>query len=510
VEGGVVERRALELDACAVSERFWLFNFTRRDDHVAYLWVLRAVDRLREVHQVQVGAEQVADALSELAEESATLPAIDGGLREKLDALHADGVLLRFDDPSRAGSLVRYRNRQSVYQFSELGYWAYTSVEGVLAARVQDANLSRLVFSDILDDLKALAEANRSGQEEQVYRRLSRLDAVLEDMGRRSARFHITLGEVIQTTDTSPEVFLRHKNALLAHMTEFTAELDRYLPRLTQAVQEVEDSGLATLLDRAAQADERPFLAHTDRLEDWRRRWGVLRAWFDGRTGSRAEELRSATRLAVSAVIALLRQITETRRGGVNHASQLRHLAEWVWNTPDDDAAHALAGAAFNLRSARHLGAAHDDADDISPSTTWWDAPGVEVAVPLFRTGKQPTTGNPSPLRTDRGARRELRDRQVAARSAERRAGQNLAEAGVHDRELDEVETGVLLKLMTKALEGRTVVSGRLRSGTGGNDALMISLVPADTGSTVRTPHGTLHLPGLRVELRPRSTRKGV
>ena len=36
-----------DLDALAVSDRFRLFNFTRRDDHLAYLWVLRALERLR-------------------------------------------------------------------------------------------------------------------------------------------------------------------------------------------------------------------------------------------------------------------------------------------------------------------------------------------------------------------------------------------------------------------------------------------------------------------------------
>ncbi len=41
---------SLDLDALAVSDRFRLFNFTRRDDHLAYLWVLRALERLRAVH----------------------------------------------------------------------------------------------------------------------------------------------------------------------------------------------------------------------------------------------------------------------------------------------------------------------------------------------------------------------------------------------------------------------------------------------------------------------------
>ncbi len=161
-------------------------------------------------------------------------------LRGRLDALADDSILHRLEDAARAGSLARYRNRQSVYQFSELGYRAYTAVEDVLGARVRDANLSRLVFSDILEDLRALHAATRESDGDQVYRRLSRLDTVLDDMSRRAAQFHLTLGEIMRSTDTSPETFLKYKNALLTHMTDFMAELDRYLPRLAAAIAAVE------------------------------------------------------------------------------------------------------------------------------------------------------------------------------------------------------------------------------------------------------------------------------
>jgi len=56
-----------DLDALAVSDRFRLFNFTRRDDYLAYLWVLRAMDRLRLMHAVQSHTDDVAAALGELA-----------------------------------------------------------------------------------------------------------------------------------------------------------------------------------------------------------------------------------------------------------------------------------------------------------------------------------------------------------------------------------------------------------------------------------------------------------
>jgi uncharacterized protein (TIGR02677 family) len=507
------ERNSLNLDALAVSDRFRLFNFTRRDDHVAYLWVLRALDRLRAVHQVQAHTDEVAAALAELAAVYDEVPRLDGGLREKLDALAEDGMVHRLEDASRAGSLARYRNRQSVYQFSELGYRAFAAVEDVLSARIRDANLSRLVFSDILDDLKVLAAATRAHDKEQVYRRLSRLDTVLDDMSRRAAQFHLTLGEVIRSTDTSPEVFLRYKNALLTHMTDFMAELDRYLPRLAAAVAEAEAAAGAqdpdAMLRLAADADERPFLGRNELLDDWRRRWAVLRAWFadDSVTGSRAEGLRTATRTAVSGVIALLRQVTEAQRGGVNRSSQLRHVAEWVFNAPDEGAAYALMSAAFNIRSARHLGGAHDDAEQISSRATWWDAPGVEISVTLFRRGKAPTPGVPQPARANSAVRAELRRRQVAERQAEREAARRLLQSGAHGRVLDDAETKVLLRLLTLATEARTIVAGRLASASGGNDVLTMRLIPNAVGSAVQTKNGVLHLPGFELQLEPAGRR---
>jgi uncharacterized protein (TIGR02677 family) len=503
------ERSSLDLDALAVSDRFRLFNFTRRDDHVAYLWVLRALDRLRGVHQLQAHSDDVAAALAELAAVYDEVPRLDGALREKLDALAEDGMVHRLEDASRAGSLARYRNRQSVYQFTELGYRAFTAVEAVLSARVRDANLSRLVFSDILDDLRALAAASRDHDEEQVYRRLSRLDTVLDDMSRRAAQFHLTLGEIIRSTDTSPGVFLKYKNALLTHMTDVMTELDRYLPRLAMAVAEAEAGDPDAMLRLAVAADERPFLSRDEVLDDWRRRWAVLRAWFADNTAaeSKAEGLRSATRSAVSAVIALLRQVTEAQRGGVNRSSQLGHLAEWVFNAPDEAAAYALMSAAFNIRSARHLGGAHDDAEQISSRATWWDAPGVEISVTLFRRGKAPTPGVPQPARTNPAIKAELRRRQAAERQAEREAAQQLLGSGAHGRVLDEAETRVLLRLLTLATEARTVVAGRLASGSGGNDVLTMRLVPNAAGSAVQTKNGVLHLPGFELQLTPAGRR---
>jgi hypothetical protein len=60
---------SLDLDALAVSDRFRLFNFTRRDDHIAYLWVLRAVVTVHVIDDE--GRKPVAQFATRIAERAA-------------------------------------------------------------------------------------------------------------------------------------------------------------------------------------------------------------------------------------------------------------------------------------------------------------------------------------------------------------------------------------------------------------------------------------------------------
>ena len=262
-------------------------------------------------------------------------------------------MLDRSYDGARAASLAEYRNRHYVYQFTQAGYRAYRAVEDVLGASVDDAVLSRLVFPELLADLHALATANAEGDAEEVYRKLNRLDSALSDMAERAARFYLLLGDLSRTTEASAEVFLAHKDALLAHLREFTSELARYTPTLAAALAAVEESGVDRMVGLAASVDERIFRSSADRLADWRHRWGGLVAWFRGNP-SEAERLQSGTVSAIASVLALLRRVTESRRGGVSRESQLRHLAAWFTGVADDQAAHALFAATFNRRRFRH------------------------------------------------------------------------------------------------------------------------------------------------------------
>lgn len=101
-----------------------------------------------------------------------------------------------------------------------------------------------------------------------MYRVLNRLDRALSDLAERAAHFYLTLGDLVRTTEATPEAFLAHKDALLAHMREFSMDLARFAPRLATAIREVEATGVEDLIERAARCDERVLLNTDERQAD--------------------------------------------------------------------------------------------------------------------------------------------------------------------------------------------------------------------------------------------------
>ncbi|WP_370465398.1 TIGR02677 family protein [Nocardia sp. CS682] len=425
-----------------------------------------------------------------------------------LDQLHQWGVLERSYDGTRAATLAEYRNRHFVYQFSQAGFQAYRAVAGVLNARLDEASLSRLVLPELLADLHTLAAANREGDAERVYRTLRRLDAALTDMAARAAHFYLSLGDLVRTTEITPESFLAHKDALLAHMREFSLDLARFTPRLAGAIAEIEETGVEELIERAAGCDERVLLSFAERQADWHARWDGLRTWFVA-SGSgehagttEAERLREATMSAIAAVLSLLRRVTETRRGGVSRESALRHLAGWFTAAPSADSAHALFDAVFGLGRPRHLAMEHPDADLIPAQRSWWEAPPLEISRTLAETGRPPSAGAPARIhRNDAGIRR-LREAQLDAQRARADAAKSLAAADVHERVLDERETEVLLRLLDAASTAWVPVSGRVAGTTGSDSGVTLTVSEHDGSTVVQTAHGLLHLNNRRLEVR--------
>ncbi|MET9028429.1 TIGR02677 family protein [Nocardia sp. NPDC004168] len=529
-------------------DRLRLFSFATAERRADYLRVLRAFDGARAAYVVLLHADDVAEWIDRngntlhtpdpvTANQPVTNAGVDpaqartrpsdppGGEPETgapdrspetpgrpaappltaaeigplLDQLHQWGMLERSYDGTRAATLAEYRNRHYVYQFSQAGFQAYQAVAGVLSARLDEASLSRLVLPELLADLHTLAEANRSGDAERVYRTLRRLDIALSDLAARAAHFYLGLGDLVRTTEITPESFLAHKDALLAHMREFSLDLARFTPRLAAAIAEIEETGVDDLIGRAARCDERVLLSVEERRSDWQARWDGLRTWFVASGGEQAgtteaERLREATMSAIAAVLSLLRRVTETRRGGVSRESALRHLAGWFTAAPTVDSAHALFDAVFGLGKPRHLAMEHPDADVIPAIRSWWDAPPLEISRTLAETGRPPSAGAPARIhRNDAGIRR-LREAQLDAQRARAEAARSLASGDVHERVLDDRETEVLLRLLDAASTAWVPVRGRVAGTTGSDSGVTLTVSEHDGPTVVRTTRGLLRL----------------
>ena len=513
---------AFGIDAFTADDRLRLFHFAAAEKRHEYLWLLRAFDRARANYQVLMHVSDAQAALAALAEERPEAQAAD--VQGLLDSLVEWQVLDRSYDGTRAANLAEYRNRHYVYQFTQAGYRAYRAVEDVLSASLDDAQLSRLVFPDILADLRSLAEAARDGDAPEVFRKLSRLDGVLADMAQRAARFYLMLGDLARTNDTRPEVFLAHKDALLTHMREFHSELSRYAPLLADAVEAVNAEGPDRVAALAAGADDSLFRSPEERVREWRHRWGGLVQWFGAPHGSpadsgpthngtasrvsEADRLQDATITAIANVTALLRRVTESRRGGVSRESQLRHLAQWFAQLAGDDDAHALYQAVFGLGGPRHVAAGYEDPDLIPGRQSWWEAEPVRLARTLVRTGRVAGLQGPGRIQRDDATRDRLRAEQLKATAARRAASAQLASDGVYERVLDEPETQALLSLLDIALVARVPVSRSVAAAggpgpvaTGSADGVRLTLRPRPGVTTVQTVRGRLHLDGLAIEV---------
>lgn len=484
-------------------DRLRLFSFATAEKRSDYLRVLRAFEQARTGYVVLLHAGEVAELVSRM-DDDADLTRHE--IAPLLEQLHLWGVLERSYDGTRAATLAEYRNRHYVYQFAQIGYQAYRAVEDVLAARPEDSALSRLVLPELLADLNDLAAAHTAGDGELVFRKLSRLDTTLSEMATRAAHFYLSLGDLVRTTEVTPEAFLAHKDALLAHMREFSVDLARFAPKLADAITAVEATGLDALLDKAALHDERVFMALHERREDWRTRWDGLAKWFrvaetETAGETEADRLREGTMSAIAAVLSLLRRVTETRRGGVSRESQLRHLAGWFAAAPSEDAAHALFGATFGLGRPRHLSMAHPDAEIVPTHRSWWEAPPIEISRTLAETGRPPAAGAPARVQRNDASVRRLRERQLDEQRRRAAAAASLADGDVYERVLTDEETEVLLRLLTTALSARVPTVGRVTDSSATDSGVTLVVSDGAGYSAVRTSRGVLHLGDQRLRV---------
>jgi uncharacterized protein (TIGR02677 family) len=219
---------------------------------------------------------------------------------------------------------------------------------------------------------------------------------------------------------------------------------------------------------------------------------------------SEADRLSEATINAIGDVLALLRRVTEARRGGVSRESQLRHLAAWFTGVGTEQAAHGLFDAAFGLGAPRHVGVEYADAEAIPTRLSWWDASAVELSRTLVESGREPGQGNGRPARLERSEslRSALRRQRLAEEERLVDSAASLVGVDLGDIVLDDTHLTVLLRLLDLALSTR--IQGNVdRPIAAAAHGIRLQLTPAQGFTTVTTKQGSLRIDGYALSLAP-------
>lgn len=494
---------AVAPDIPAVEERLDLLRWVGSPERLTYLAVLQAFDDAKAGYEVQLRPPDVAGAVATARGE----PVDEDAATRALDALAGWGVLAQSFDTSRVGSIVEYRRRRPVYQFTELGERAYRGVRDLLRAQGGEGRLQRFALRQIAEQLHDLATSVRRADGERSLVLLNQMDLVLGQLADRSAQFYVLVGAMTQQVDVDADRFVEMKDLLLGHLHEFLEDLHRWSPVIAERVAAVEAVGVEDMLRLVATADDAVFQSLEQRLAEWRVRWEGLVAWF--RVADRSSRIAELDRRTVSAIrelTALLRRLLEARGRGASRARDLVDLAGWFWSLDGrtagfgaHDTAHALFAAMFGLGGARHLGAGHDDPDLVSASTSWANAPAVSVPISLRERGKLAGPGSSAAVPDDRRARAYFTEMALTRLNAEQVSLERLASSPLAGRVLDRTEFDALLRLADLALAAGVPVAGLVATASSGSTHVTIR--SADVDTTVTVTDGTLVLCGVTVEV---------
>ncbi|MFG2819864.1 TIGR02677 family protein [Kitasatospora sp. NPDC048365] len=408
-----------------------------------------------------------------------------------------------------------YERRNLQYSLTRRGEAAFAGVEHALSVLASTGALQTAVLEAIIDRLDTLYVllGDPASPDRRVFSTLQELEGHLEALLANTKAFNGELQRLLRAEGADLETFREVKAATVAYLQEFLVNLDQRGQAVTSAVQRVEECGVSRLHERALRGAELPPTAGGNPAPAWlerrRARWEGLQAWFRPTDGSRprVEQLHDVARRAIVTLLQVLDRITESRRRSSSAVQDFRELARWFAAAPTEDDLHRLWSAAFGLGPARHAHLAHPDPELVPPSSSWAEAPPVEVSTLLrtsgrterfTRTGRVRDIGGLKAARAER-ARKERAELEAAWDVLGTDGPVRLSDFGV----LDDAVFERLLDLLGRALAVRPDEGGARRTVTSdGRVEVVLRPLPEGGRAVLRTPRGRLEGPDFLVEVR--------
>ncbi|MFE0021464.1 TIGR02677 family protein [Amycolatopsis sp. NPDC059021] len=488
-----------------------MFRFTSGERAELYVSVLHAFGEANERLETALGLDDVRARLRSVG----WLDALeDEDLARALDQLRDwDLVDVIQNHSENYRTATEYERRNLQYSLTRQGEAAFAGVVHALSVLASTGALQTAVLDAISDRLGDLVRELDGGSDRRVFSTLTELEGHLEALRGNTKQFNGELQRLLRADGANLATFHEVKASTVTYLQEFLTNLEHRTHGIAVRIRQVEEHGVGLMHQRALLGADLPQLSGTDPGPEWlthrRARWEGLRAWFLPADGAqpRAEQLHLVARRAIITLLQVLDRITESRRRASSAVADFRELARWFTVVPAQDDLHRLWSTMFGLSSARHAHLAHPDPELVSSTSSWRDAPPVEVS-PLLRTaGKTERFARTGRVR-DVAAVRAARAEQARAERAELEAAWDMLDTGGAVRlsafaRLDHAVFERLLDLLGRALSNAPERNG-VRRGTTSDGRIEILLWPPQDGAVARltTPQGQFYGPDYELEIR--------
>ncbi len=456
-------------------------------------------------------------------------------LVQALDKLVEWGNLRSDADTGRVSTVEDFNRARKIYQLTRHGQAALAAIDHYEQALGQRGRLQTVALADIAEQLTALlvhAEGPEPPDQTGAGLLLFALTERFTSLADNAEAFMSSLRRAVDFTDGDEDAFLAYKDRLIEYIDKFIADLANRGAQIAGLIERIETAGIGRILDAAARRDAVDTVPDPDvdtdthdsytmavhiATRDWENRWRGLREWFvsaGARRPSQARLLRNAAVSGITNLVSTVTALNERRGGRSDRSADLRALARFFAQVPDDAAAHRLWRVAFALAPARHLtvDAQTEEAWETAeypPGTPWADAEPLRISPRLRETGSYERRGSPN-----RAIDRDLGRRRLAAR-VEREAAEIaearrllatdgpvlLSELAGPDG-LDPRAFRLFLSVLGDALAARRPGSTTTTATSGdGSMEIRLKLVDADRVVVVRTADGVLSGPEHVVEI---------
>ena len=415
-----------------------LFKFATTELYDLRVAIMCVFDETAVLHPA-LGFEQVRSALAELGWDEAI---DDVQLDQALAMLAGWGLLEASQNhAARYATPEEFERKNLQWSLTNHGQAAIGGVLHALDALRQVAGLQPAVIVAIADGLADLHKliGNPATEPGRVTTRLAEVEGHLTSLVTSVRQFMTQLQRLMRDDATSDEVFGEVKQRTVVYLREYIDGVERPTRRVQAGIERLAaigplgptgptgPTGIETVFERALAGANLAPVPGADPGVAWRaeraHRWSALREWFApepvveaGGAATGQPRIVALVGLAREAILQLLRVLErrwESRRRSASVAEDFRALARFFARSAGEADAHRLFNAAFGAWPARHAHLACPDAEAVAVSTSWSDAPPVDVP-PILRLGSLAGTPVRSRPVADPAGLRAARQREQA------------------------------------------------------------------------------------------------